>query len=149
MRIKKEDYKTSLPLLAKKVQELEKNGGGGVTATSIKSALGYTPADKKEVDRQAETILGFQGAIIRRTKSISGYSFTSKQYRSLSVPYDAVDGYTPIVYMVACTSHSAIRVFNFYTSSGNVVFEAVNQNETSITANFSIYFLYIKNDLLG
>lgn len=149
MRIKKEDYKTSLPLLAKKIQELEENGGGGVTATSIKSALGYTPADQAEVNRQANALLNLEGAIIRRTKSISNYSFTSKQYRSISVPYEVIEGYTPTVYFVACTSHSAIRVFNYYTSSGNVVFEAVNQNDTSLTASFSIYFFYIKNVLMG
>ena len=118
-----------------------KGGGTGAeTAAKARDNLGAA---------SIEDLNELKGAIIRRTKSISGYSFSSKQYRSISIPYDVVEGYIPIIYLVACTSHSAIRVFNFYTSSGNVVFEAVNQNETSLSVNFSIYLMYVKNVLLG
>ena len=94
--------------------------------------------------------LGLEGVIRYRSKTVSNYDFTSKQYRSITTSYDTIEGFSPIPIQVACSSHSAIRVFNFYINDGKVIFEAVNENDSSVkSANFTIYLLYVKKELLN
>jgi hypothetical protein len=78
----------------------------------------------------------------------NGYSFSANQYRSLSITLGTTySGFTAIPVRAVCTSHSAIRVFNYSISNNNTLnFEALSQSSSSISgANFAFTVLWLND----
>ena len=84
------------------------------------------------------------------TYSPTGYGFSSNQYRRLTRQLSARSGYTPIVIQVTCSTHAAIRVFNWYIDGNTIAYEALNTSSSAITdVSFTITMLWLKNELGG
>lgn len=82
------------------------------------------------------------------TPTPTGYTFTANQYRKITVSLSTTySGFTPLIVRGQCTSHSAIRVFNYYLDGSSLVFEALSQSSSSISgANFAFTILWLNND---
>lgn len=83
------------------------------------------------------------------TPTTTGYSFSANQYRSLSITLSTTySNYTPIVIRAVCTSHSAIRVFNYSISNGTTLnFETLSQSSSSLSGvNFAFKVLWLNNN---
>lgn len=79
----------------------------------------------------------------------TGYSFSANQYRSLSITLSTTySGFTAIPVRAVCTSHSAIRVFNYSISNNTTLnFEVISQSSSSLSGvNFAFTVLWLNND---
>lgn len=88
--------------------------------------------------------------IIVDTHTPTGYEFTSSQNRSITINLQSHSGYTPYALKCVCTNKTSIRIYNYYISSGTIVFEAINTTSSKVTGvNFNVQILWIKNNILG
>ena len=95
--------------------------------------------------------LGLDSMFHITSTSPTGYSFTANQYRSLtSSSLTTYSGYTPIITRAVCTSHSAIRVFNWWYDSGTLHWEAISQSSSSLSSvNFAFTILWVSNSYIA
>jgi len=82
------------------------------------------------------------------TPTANGYSFSANQYRKITVSLSTTyAGFTPLIVRGQCTSHSTIRVFNYYLDGSSLVFEALSQSSAAISgANFAFTVLWLNNN---
>ena len=83
------------------------------------------------------------------TPTATGYSFSANQYRSLSITLGTTySGFTAIPVRAVCTSHSAIRVFNYSISNNTTFnFETLSQSSSSLSGvNFAFTVLWLNNN---
>ena len=79
----------------------------------------------------------------------TGYSFSANQYRSLSITLGTTySGFTAIPVRAVCTSHSAIRVFNYSISNNTTFnFEVISQSSSSLSGvNFAFTVLWLNSN---
>ena len=77
-------------------------------------------------------------------------SFTANQYKTITVSFNVRNGYTPMIMMCNCYTHSAPRVFNYYISGSDIKFVVLNTSSSSVSgAGFRISVLQLKTELKG
>ena len=119
-------------------------GSGGTGAATVADALNN---------------LGISDALKIQTVSPSNWTVPANSARGGEIKgkIKGYEGYTPIVVACYCTSSYGVLIINAwvsgsYDASGNGFtwhIDARNVTSSSVTANFALRILWIKNDVLG
>ena len=99
------------------------------------------------------------GALKIQTVNPSGWTVPANSARGGEIKgtIDGYEGYTPMVVVCYCTNSYGVLIINAwvsgsYDSAGGGFtwnIDARNVTSSSVTANFTLRILWIKNDILG